>query len=782
MSFFGFDPAGKPGADAAKDYDDFEDDDRFNDETFGADASAGIGQDFAFGQPGQPSQPKSTLQPAQVPQKPTKSYASAVEEVLQPMASLWADEAPQTEDKVLSMQEIQSKLQPQQPAPMPMFPPHVLQALYSPQVQQQMMQAVAQGRFPNMEMATQGMISMLMTQPHPMFMPPMGMMPPPPGFNPMQQQQPQQPSAQQPVQQQQQVQQPQTMQQQQQPAVPVQAPVQTPVQTPAAVAPQTAVSGSSLPSQKIDLTAMPSLADAKSGTAQAATQSREQQPLQPQSQVFQQQQRRQHSSYQQRQVQQQQQLQQQMEQMTPEEREKFIKRQQKVSKITRASGFMTPKDKDFVTRFQLSQIVTEDPYNEDFYSQVYKILNSAIDENDMNSLAQKYLDQSGHRLGGRSKRADIALQRMQQQVSKAVSVAKERGERKGVLTKEGALGKVSVGSGKTPRKQLTVNKEEESADDNLPREYSFDKSSKSFQLSIIEKIYKEVLKLESSERENVNVDSSDLWKSLHLNDIIKTSNGEKISPFISILSVNKTMKLFSRMFHFFSQEEKAQLTTLIFTNLEKLDIIFKGSYKNYDLMAPPKEVQNKIELFEETIFKSLVYYLSDSDFHTVLSMIQSLITNNNLLVICSTKIGLQLITVLVSRLELIKQDYSSVLSQTEISQWNTTYDFMFQQLEGRLDSLFPPYLSYKEGSNRVDDIDDSYIWQFLASITLAGQLNHQSTIVGELRDEIFGVQSMALSLKQAGNVDKYDILLENLNLFLNVMGLCANENDISELE
>lgn len=35
---------------------------------------------------------------------------------------------------------------------------------------------------------------------------------------------------------------------------------------------------------------------------------------------------------------------------------------------------MTPRDKDFITRYQLSQIVTEDPYNEDFYFQVYKII------------------------------------------------------------------------------------------------------------------------------------------------------------------------------------------------------------------------------------------------------------------------------------------------------------------------------------------------------------------------------------------------------------------------
>lgn len=812
MSFFGFDASAQgrsKGAAKTAAYDDFEEeDDKFNDETFGSAATTSMGGDFQFGV-GQQS--KSSLQPAAAPPQQQVSYAkAAVDEVLQPMASLWADEQPKTEEKdaVLSMDEIQAKLRADQPlmnmGQMP-FPPQIMQALCSPHIQQQMMQAVAQGRFPNMEMATQAMIQLLMSQQMgfpPMMPPPMGYQGQIPGQMPMQQPQ-MQPQMQPPMQQQmpmqppvQQAQSPLQAQPQTQTQAPVQAPVQVqaqvqspvqsqaPVQVPAQVhAPVSPVSTASAQSpasasHHVDLKAMPSLAEAKSSLGAHVQQTKEASP-EPDSRVHPS--RRNFINNHQRQAAQQQMMQAQLEQMSPEERHKFLVRQQKVSKITRASGFMTPKDKDFVTRFQLSQIVTEDPYNEDFYSQVYKILNSAIDENDMNSLAQKYLDQSGHRLGGRSKRADIALQRMQQQVSKAVSVAKERGERAGVLSREGALGKVSVGSGKAPRRQLTINRDQDETQNLLPREYAFSKSSRSFQLSIIEKIYSEVLKLESAEREHLDFDSKDLWASLHLNDVIKTSNDEKINPFISILSVNKTMKLFSRMFHFITADEKFELVKLIFSNLQKMDIIFKGSYVNYDGQQPPKEVADKIELFEETIFKSLVYYLSELDFLPVLTITQLLVENNNPLIVCTTKIGLQLITVLVSRLELIKQEYASSLSAAELAQWNATYDSMFQNLEGRLETLFPPYLSCKN-PERAADADDSYVWQFLASLTLAGQLNHQRIIVGEVRDEIFGVQALALKMKEEGNLEAYDNLLENLNLFLNVMGLCANETDISELE
>lgn len=485
--------------------------------------------------------------------------------------------------------------------------------------------------------------------------------------------------------------------------------------------------------------------------------------------------------------------------MSPEERENFLVRQQKVHKITRCSGFMTPKDKDFVTRFQLSQIVTDDPYNEDFYYQVYKVLNSSTGENNMNSLAQKYLEQSGHRLGGRSKRADIALQRMQQQVSKAVSVAKERGESTGILTKEGALGKVSFGSGKQPRRQLIIHSQDSengndqepttsrgAADVVLPKEYTFSKSSRTFQLSIIEKIYNEVLKLESLERENQPYETTELWNSLHLNDVIKTSTNEVVDPFISILSFDKMMKLFGRMFHFLTADQKIELLSQLFLNLQNIDVIMKGSYKNYENSnyETPDEIIKKIDLFQMTILKCLVLYLSEANFSYVLTWLNTLVSNKSILFLTTTKIGLSLITVLISRLELVKQEFSKSLNAQELSQWQYVYDQLFQCLEGRLTSCFPPYISHDENrkvTNKESKSDDSYVWQFLASLSLAGMLNHQRIIIDEIRNEIFGIMAVAKELKSSGDIESATRYLGNLNLFLNVMGLIATEDDITEL-
>ncbi|KAG7835488.1 hypothetical protein KL942_005182 [Ogataea angusta] len=789
MSFFGFNASGPPSSgekDQKLDTLDFEetyeglgeqDEDAFNDETFGADVKE-IGSNFDF---------TGGLKPASKPQtvNPNLSYAKAaqVDQVIAPMASLWNDEAksaesassqPTSDQKVLSLEEIEAKLrQPQQQVPqMPQMNPYMYQ-----QQQQLLVAAMASGQFPNPAAAAQALAQGYF----PPFQP--GVMP----FMPFQVQQMMQQGALGQGQQPQQVQPPASALQV--PQVPQSAPVQQQQQQPALQTPQApqAPPGQNAAPPPQPVQPVPQSAEQKAPSSTSAASSAPAPAAQSQQFVSSdatgnfpllgsdEKPRKQRPQRQN------------LENLSHEEKEKLWRRQNKVSAIIRCSGFMNPRDKDFVTRVQLSQIVTDDPYNEDFYCQVYRVLNSSVGEDDMSSIAQKYLDQSGHRLGGREKRADVALQRMQQQVSKAVTVAKERGERTGVLAKEGALGKVSVGSGKQPRKQLVINTTGNSDEVVVPRENVYSKSSRAFQLSVIEDIYSQVLKLESLERENQERDSKDLWNALRLNDKIETSN-TVVSPFITVLSIDKAMKVFNRLFHFLNAEQKVQLMEAIFANLHNIDVVMKGSYANYvnENYEIPKTEKSKIELFQMTVMKTLVLFVSESDFQQVLRFVALIVEggNNNVLFLSTTKIGLSLITILVSRLELIKQEFSAGLSPQDLAQWQTVYDHLFQALEGRLATIFPPYLSNDDARklrNSESKSDDSYIWQFLASLSLAGLLSHQRIIVDEIRNEIFGSMGVSKSLKESGDLQGAEKHLSNLNLFLNVMGLKASESDITEL-
>lgn len=96
---------------------------------------------------------------------------------------------------------------------------------------------------------------------------------------------------------------------------------------------------------------------------------------------------------------------------------------------------MTQSDKDFITRIQVSQLVTQDPYADDFYAQVYgAILRSRMGlQSDERVL--KFGSGGGVGLGLTSQkgyRRPSAMQRMEQQVERIVSNARKREEEKGL--------------------------------------------------------------------------------------------------------------------------------------------------------------------------------------------------------------------------------------------------------------------------------------------------------------------------------------------------------------
>lgn len=483
-----------------------------------------------------------------------------------------------------------------------------------------------------------------------------------------------------------------------------------------------------------------------------------------------------------------------------DEQQSFLaRRQEKVARIMRYSGVMNPKDKDFVTRFQLSQIVTDDPYNEDFYAQVYRVIHPKSTpgalapthgQQEPNLIAQAYLDQSGHRLGGRFKRADVALQRMQQQVQKAVSVAKER-QSLPHNEREGVLGKISVGSGKKPRQQLTIlSKAAQRAKDvhNAPRDTSAEeprsgitaskrvkKYTRKDIMAILEEIINNLMAAESESRSNPNVDTSALWNSLHVLDSSSSSGDDElfVNPFIQCLNFEKLLKILPRLFKFLSRQQTLTIVTLVMSNLENLNVIKEGSYTIYNNKTVPPKIVKLVDLYSLTFCKVLMNSVQDFKFHEIIGLLVILIQHNVVSFVSTTKIGLSVLTSLLSRAELIRGE--GAISATDLSEWTSCYDELFTALESRIAAIFPPLHS---------DSQNDYVWQFLATLSLGGKLSHQRIIVDEVRDEIFGVMNRAKAISNS-DMDKLhekQSMLNNLNMYLVVMGLVANENEISELQ
>ena len=88
---------------------------------------------------------------------------------------------------------------------------------------------------------------------------------------------------------------------------------------------------------------------------------------------------------------------------------------------------MTQSDKDFITRVQVAQLVTSDPYADDFYAQVYTSIKQQRNASEINLLKLGSAGASqGHSNQRGPHRRENAIQRMQAQVERLVNNMKSR--------------------------------------------------------------------------------------------------------------------------------------------------------------------------------------------------------------------------------------------------------------------------------------------------------------------------------------------------------------------
>lgn len=322
---------------------------------------------------------------------------------------------------------------------------------------------------------------------------------------------------------------------------------------------------------------------------------------------------------------------------------------------------------------------------------------------------------------------------------------------------------------------------------------------KKFILELIETVYEEILDLEANLRNGQQTDSTAMWEALHIDD-----SSYDVNPFISMLSFDKGIKIMPRIFNFLDKQQKLKILQKIFNELSHLQIIILSSYKTTP--KPTLTQLKKVDLFQMIILKIIVSFLSNnSNFIEIMGLLLQLIRNNNVSFLTTSKIGLNLITILISRAALIKQDSSrsNILSSPEISTWNEIYDKLFTSLESKIQLIFPPR-EYNDHIMRLQNdkfMDEAYIWQFLASLALSGKLNHQRIIIDEVRDEIFATineaetlqkkekelsvlpqRSQELDTELKSIIYNKEKLYQDLNLFLNVMGLVYRDGEISELK
>lgn len=440
------------------------------------------------------------------------------------------------------------------------------------------------------------------------------------------------------------------------------------------------------------------------------------------------------------------------------------RRNYKIRLLSKDNGLMTPQDKNFITRIQLQQLMAatgntneqehDAALSEDFYYQVHSQIRGGPRQNPQQPLshfAQTYLFQTGGRIGGNNRRqnrgGDNHMQRMEQQVQRAVEAAKLKPKNKQLVI-EGSLGKISFSNAKTPKPLLNI-KRAESGDVNrpgtgrnpggrrtLPTEMSA--SDRKSVLRNIEAVYSVLMKIEDNMRREplppteesdaaavqrhaawrsgIQTLNEGLWHELRVLEPINSASSAP-HPFIAFISYGKGKKAIPRVFRHLSDEQRVMMLTMIVLHLDVLDVVRLGRLQPGETQLPTV-AREAIDLFSVAVTPSLFSYVSDAPLYHVIGFLGLILDRANVPIIAQTRVGLGILTMLTSRATLVKEAGST--DDGEWQQWSQIYNRLFDILEPHLGGIFP-------GS--INSGEDIYVWQFLAAIGSGASLEQQQRLV-----------------------------------------------------
>ncbi|KAM7381696.1 hypothetical protein PAMA_012505 [Pampus argenteus] len=312
-------------------------------------------------------------------------------------------------------------------------------------------------------------------------------------------------------------------------------------------------------------------------------------------------------------------------------------------------NLMTSKEKEWITRLQMIQLQSENPYLEDYYYQEY-----------YRRIEAKMAEEE---LGIRSKREPPKLT--------TPYITKTDNQYTPVVHIEGSLGQVAVSTCYSPRRAISaVNAVQAQS----PLEEQKDTRQQRLEvLSKIEKLFIVLLEVEEKERMKTTVLSEEEERRLmektqrkveHIYSQLKhhdplDSGGE----FLPFLLVTKGKKLFARLLPFLKHESAIIILRIVTSNLPTL--MSRDADEGLPVLYP--SLRNVIG---GLAFSQLIGVLRD------LTASESLTTYESLTLACQNKFGLSLLYALLSQGEKLLS--SGVPLEPSIGDFETWTDTIFQ--------------------------------------------------------------------------------------------------------
>lgn len=382
---------------------------------------------------------------------------------------------------------------------------------------------------------------------------------------------------------------------------------------------------------------------------------------------------------------------------------KRAKRNHKIFLMSKDNGLMTPQDKNFITRIQLQQLVTatgnpneqgaDSALAEDFYYQVHNQIRGGPRQNPnqpLSNFAQTYLFQTGGRHGHMRRQGrggDNHVQRMEQQVQRAVEAAKNKPKNKQLVI-EGSLGKISFSNAKTPKPLLNIKRADDAERHNNARVHqaSITGDDRKTVLRSIESVYDTLMQMEDHDRqmppplmpddinpalvglqmdwrEKADKLNEQLWHQLK---VLEPVGATATHPFIAFLSFAKGKKAIPRIFRHINQEQRTTILTMIVVHLDQLDVIRDAHLSSGEIQLNAS-IRENIELFSLAVMPSLFGYLNEAGLNIVDGVLGIIVDRTNLGIVARTRIGVSMLTMILSRAELIKQGGSE--NEQEWEHW-----------------------------------------------------------------------------------------------------------------
>ncbi|KAG8824441.1 hypothetical protein FRC19_001790 [Serendipita sp. 401] len=496
---------------------------------------------------------------------------------------------------------------------------------------------------------------------------------------------------------------------------------------------------------------------------------------------------------------------------------KHRRRMSKIQSMSRYNDLMSQSDKDFITRVQVAQLVTSDPYADDFYAQVYASIRQQRIASENEVIRQGPSNRGGSG-GGRGPRRENAIQRLQAQVERMVSNMKNREQSRDNNATHGplqnVLGKTSGRSYKAAPRQLLqlataspesqkthpVKEHEVKAADHgkeLPPPFTHSEA-----LLLIERLFTNILEIEQLRRNRPPIEDEEAveaWKTA-VNDILDTIwKGLRVSgplyetnphPFIALITPLKGKRFVGRLGRDLADDQKLMTLSVIVNRIEQVDVIRNAAI--LDSIEDSREkrmVERQAHAFQEFVInQGLQLSPMSRTLKTYNALIEMMIENIATFArVVTTRPGLTLLEHFFAEASLLKHGIQGpegemlMTPPEDVARWTNLYDRLFEHLlplwnimfpSTRVLSGFPPDSIEALQVSLVTDGYDLHVWRFLAGFALEGTLEQHSRLVTQLRAKVMGTLGMAQQMEE-GKAKARKI--RNVDLFLNALGLSSSQ-------